>query len=60
MEIVHSSGKLFDLPAGAKLEFTRNNPFFEDLGEQSMPITLPLTLNKDRKSVVEGKSVSVV
>ncbi len=48
MEIVHSSGELFDLPSGAKLEFTRNNPFFEDLGEQSLPITLPLTQKNKR------------
>lgn len=43
MEIIHPSGQSYDLPSDASLEITRTNPFFNDIGEQSLPVTIPLT-----------------
>lgn len=43
MEIIHPSGQSYDLPSDASLEITRTNPFFNDIGEQSLPIALPAT-----------------
>lgn len=43
MKIVHPSGKAYDLNVNTQLEMTRFNPFFHDIGEQSIPITLPAT-----------------
>lgn len=41
MKIIHESGKEFHLSPGTTLELTRYNPFFNDKGEQSIPISLP-------------------
>lgn len=43
MKITHSSGQNYDLHPGTELEITRYNPFFHDLGEQSVPISIPST-----------------
>ena len=48
MEIIHPSGEAYDLASGSKLEITRANPFFNDIGEQSLPISLPLTPKNSR------------
>ena len=48
MEILHPSGEAYDLPAGAALEITRTNPFFNEMGEQSLPVSLPLTARNKR------------
>ena len=48
MEILHPSGEAYDLPAGAALEITRTNPFFNETGEQSLPVSLPLTAKNKR------------
>lgn len=48
MEIIHPSGESYDLTSGSKLEITRANPFFNDIGEQSLPISLPLTPKNSR------------
>ncbi len=37
------SGEAFDLPADFSVEITRINPFFSELGEHSIPVTLPPT-----------------
>jgi len=41
MKIIHPSGQSYDIFPGTDLELTRYNPFFNDLGEQSIPISLP-------------------
>lgn len=41
MKIVHSSGKELKLNPGTVLEMERTNPFFNDYGEQSLPVKLP-------------------
>lgn len=41
MKIIHSSGKELKLKPGTVLEIERTNPFFNDYGEQSLPIKLP-------------------
>lgn len=41
MKITHSSGQEYHLSHETKLELTRYNPFFHDMGEQSIPISLP-------------------
>lgn len=41
MKILHPSGHPYDLFPGTDLELTRYNPFFNELGEQSIPISLP-------------------
>lgn len=41
MKITHSSGQEYHLSPETKLELTRYNPFFHDMGEQSIPISLP-------------------
>ncbi len=43
MKITHSSGEDYDLTPGLTLEIERTNPFFNDYGEQSLPVTLPAT-----------------
>ena len=43
MEIVDKSGECFDLTADVVLEITRSNPFFNEYGEQSLPVVLPAT-----------------
>lgn len=43
MKITHSSGQEYHLSPETKLELTRYNPFFHDMGEQSVPISLPST-----------------
>lgn len=48
MRIIHPSGECYDLPSETTLEFTRYNPFFNDLGEMSQPIRLPLTPRNKR------------
>jgi hypothetical protein len=45
MKIKNSAGKAFDLKPGTSLEFTRLNPFFNEIGEQSIPIDLPASAN---------------
>jgi hypothetical protein len=41
MKIFHTSGEAYDLPEDAVLEMERTNPFFNEYGERSLPITLP-------------------
>lgn len=41
MKITTPSGKPFDIPPGTTLSIERPNPFFNQYGEQSLPITLP-------------------
>ena len=41
MKIIHPSGTSYQLIPGTALEITRSNPFFNEHGEQSLPITLP-------------------
>ena len=48
MKIVHSSGEAFDTPADLSLEIERVNPFFNDYGEQSLPVMLPSTARNRR------------
>lgn len=43
MKITHPSGEDYDLFPDTEIELTRYNPFFHELGEQSVPITLPST-----------------
>lgn len=43
MKITHPSGETYDLNPGTRLEFTRSNPFFSELGEQTIPLSLPAT-----------------
>lgn len=43
MKITHSSGKAYDVNPGTSIEIERANPFFNDYGEQSLPVTLPPT-----------------
>ena len=42
MDIIHESGKAYDL-GDIQLTLSRMNPFFNDYGEQSLPVTLPPT-----------------
>lgn len=42
MDIIHESGKVYDL-GDIQLTLSRMNPFFNDYGEQSLPVTLPPT-----------------
>ena len=39
MDIIHESGKAYDL-GDIQLALSRMNPFFNDYGEQSLPVTL--------------------
>lgn len=41
MRIIHASGKELRIAPGTVLEMERTNPFFNDYGEQSLPVTLP-------------------
>jgi hypothetical protein len=42
MKIVHTpSGKAYHLDPDTQLEVERTNPFFNDAGEQTLPLTLP-------------------
>lgn len=41
MKIIHSSGKELKLNPGTVLEMERTNPFFNEYGEQSLPVKLP-------------------
>jgi len=41
MKIVHSSGQELKLNPGTVLEMERSNPFFNEYGEQSLPVKLP-------------------
>ena len=43
MKIIHSSGEYYDLFPDTKIELTRYNPFLNEVGEQSIPISLPAT-----------------
>ena len=43
MKIIHSSGESYDLFPDTKIELTRYNPFLNEVGEQSIPISLPAT-----------------
>ena len=43
MKIIHSSGEFYDLFPDTKIELTRYNPFLNEVGEQSIPISLPAT-----------------
>lgn len=44
MKIIHPSGEAFDLFPNTEIELTRYNPFFHELGEQSVPISLPSSI----------------
>lgn len=48
MKIIHPSGESYDLKPDTALDMTRKNPFFNEYGEQSLPITLPAT-EKNRR-----------
>lgn len=48
MKIIHPSGECYDLKPDTTLDMTRKNPFFNEYGEQSLPITLPST-EKNRR-----------
>lgn len=48
MKILHPSGEYYDLPVDLALEFTRYNPFFNEHGELSQPIDLPLSPRNKR------------
>ena len=41
MKIVHSSGEELELNPGTVLDISRTNPFFNNYGEQSLPVKLP-------------------
>lgn len=41
MRIIHASGQELRIAPDTVLEMERTNPFFNDYGEQSLPITLP-------------------
>lgn len=41
MKIVHPSGTPYDLSPDTEIELTRYNPFFNELGEQSVPVSIP-------------------
>lgn len=41
MKIKHSSGVAYDLHPSTEIEFSRYNPFFHELGEQSIPLSIP-------------------
>lgn len=44
MKITHTpSGKAYQLTPGTQLEIDRTNPFFNEWGEQTLPVTLPDT-----------------
>lgn len=47
MRIFTSAGQ-YDLPSGFVLELERKNPFFSEISEKSIPVTLPLTSNNKR------------
>lgn len=44
MKITHPSGQAYDLFPDTEIELTRYNPFFNDLGEQSVPLSMPATV----------------
>lgn len=48
MKITHSSGESLDLFPDTRLEMQRTNPFFNEYGEQSLPVTLPLSARNKR------------
>lgn len=48
MKIIHPSGECYDLKPDTALDMSRKNPFFNEYGEQSLPITLPAT-EKNRR-----------
>ena len=50
MDIIHESGKAYDL-GDIQLTLSRMNPFFNDYGEQSLPVTLPPT-DKNRELLI--------
>ena len=41
MKIIHPSGETFDL-RGSELQMERLNPFFNELGDLSLPVTLQI------------------
>lgn len=41
-------GEAYQLPEGAKMEIERTNPFFNDYGEQSIPLDLPASEHNRR------------
>ena len=43
MKITHPTGESYDLFPDTQIELSRFNPFFNDLGEQSVPISIPAT-----------------
>lgn len=47
MRIYTDNGE-YDLPAGFALEIEKKNPFFNKVGEKSLPVTLPFTSNNKR------------
>jgi len=47
MRIITERGE-YDLPSGFVLEIDRNNPFFSNISEKSIPVTLPWTKNNRR------------
>lgn len=57
MKIIHASGEAYDLAPGSSLEIERTNPFFNEYGEQSLPITLPPT-DKNRRLLLYPDSIA--
>lgn len=43
MKITHPSGQPYDLFPDTEIELVKYNPFFHELGEQSLPISIPAT-----------------
>lgn len=56
MDIIHESGKAYDL-GDIQLTLSRTNPFFNDYGEQSLPVTLPPT-DRNRELLIYPDSMA--
>lgn len=56
MEIIHESGQAYEL-GDVQLTLSRANPFFNDYGEQSLPVTLPPT-DRNREHLIYPDSMA--
>lgn len=56
MEIIHESGQAYEL-GDIQLTLSRTNPFFNDYGEQSLPVTLPPT-DRNRELLIYPDSMA--
>lgn len=59
MKIIHPSGESYDIDPETNLEMSRTNPFFNEYGEQSLPVTLPPTARNRRLSGFADDPASV-